>query len=395
MKQEKQPTDPPEVAKLLGLRACFREIGDLKFASLVFVLLCLLRAKSCNLSQASDYAPADAGQAKAESNYVRLCRFFATGIGDLLQKGVFRAVLRLAVQSGSPLALVIDRTDWQLGSESWCNLLAVGLSFKGHFIPLVWEDLGRRGNSDAGTRTRLLDRMVEWWPLGDVSPKQLPLLADREFAGEQWLLELAKRGFSFVVRLKSNRKLTLWCHDAIRERPAGARPLRRFLARKGLNSTEIVLVDEYLCHFVAVQNTAGRDPEPWLYLFTNLDDPQLAGPFYRLRWTIECCFKHLKSNGFNLEDHAFKKAHQIEILMAIVVLLYSICVCAGTILLTNDNAKRKIPRFKKYKNGTAYQAKSSFRIGLAYLIQLVLGTNPSFSFVNELLNWFSTTYTFT
>ena len=395
VKQTKQPTAPPEVPKLVSLRTCFREIGDLKFAALVFVLLCLLRSKSCNLSHASDHAPVLSEGVKPGSNYARLCRFFATGIGDLLQKGVFRAVLRMALQNGSPSVLVIDRTDWGLGSGSWCNLLTIGLTFKGYFIPLIWDDLAHRGNSDADARLRLVDLLLQWWPEGDVPPKKFPLVADREFAGEGWLLELAKRGFSFVARIKSNRKLTIWQRNAIRERPAGARALRRFLHRKGLENTEIVLADEYICHFVALKNTAGRDPEPWVYLFTNLDEPNLAGGLYQLRWTIECCFKHLKSNGFNLESHALKQPHQIEILMATVVLLYAVCVIAGIAALMDDERKHKTPRRKKYANGKSYPAKSTFRIGLTRFLQMALESTPFVAFVNQLLNWFSTTYTFT
>lgn len=395
VKQKKQLTDSPEVAKIISLRTCFREIGDLKFACLVFVLLCILKSRSCNLNRAADFAPVEEKQTKPGSHYTRLCRFFATGIGEELQKGVFRAVLRLALQSGSPTALVIDRTDWELGNTDWCNLLTIGLSFKGYFIPLIWEDLGHRGNSNAAARLALIDTLIKWWPYEEISPRKFPILGDREFAGEGWLLDLAKRGFLFVVRFKSNRKLTIWFEEAIRERRAGARALRRFLARKGFNSTEIVLADEYICHFVALKNTAGRDSEPWLYLFTNLDDPQQAGAFYELRWTIECCFKHLKSNGFNLEDHGFDKPHQINIIMGMVVLLYTICLMGGIISLQEDSAQNRKPRFKKYKKGKSYPAKSTFRIGLTKITYLTSINNAFLSFVNDLLSWFSPAYIFT
>lgn len=394
MKQKKQPTDSPEEAKLISLRTCFEELTNWKFASLQLVLLCLLAARSCNLYKAADFAPVVGGHANFGANYARLCRFFATGIGDHLQKGVFRAVLRLALQSGLPVALVMDRTDWKAGS-TWCNLLAVGLSFKGYFIPLIWADLGKRGNSDAATRLELLDLLNKWWPHETISPKQFPLVADREFAGEQWLLDLAKRGFSFVVRLKSNRKLTIWFQEAIRERPADARALRRFLYRKGLNSAEILLVGEYICHFVALKNTAGRDREPWIYFFTNLDDPQQASHFYQLRWTIECCFKHLKSNGFNLEDHGFELPHQVDILMAMAVLLYTVCLIGGVIQVQTEVAANRMKKPKKYPNGKTYPPKALFRIGLTLLVAQCFKENGFLSFVNDLFCWFSPAYIFT
>jgi hypothetical protein len=41
----------PEEAKLINLRDCFREIGDLKFAALLLVITCISAAHSCNLKR--------------------------------------------------------------------------------------------------------------------------------------------------------------------------------------------------------------------------------------------------------------------------------------------------------------------------------------------------------
>ena len=122
VKQSNLSIQTPEEAKIAGLRDCFAEIGDLKFATLLFVCTCLLLARSCNLGRASEHGCWTRAETKRSTAYRRLSRFFATGIGDLLMLGVFRAVLRLALQSGSACCLAVDRTDWQSGA-TWRNLL--------------------------------------------------------------------------------------------------------------------------------------------------------------------------------------------------------------------------------------------------------------------------------
>lgn len=381
----------PEEAKIASLRDCFKEIGNLKFASLLLVCTCILLARSSNLAKAADYAAKAGSEAKPSSNHARLLRFFATGIGDLLQRGVLRAVLRMALQSGKASCLVMDRTDWKHG-QGWRNLLVVGLSFEGYLVPLVWTDIGHRGNSNAPTRLALLEELVRWWPHGEVPLKTFPLVADREFGGEDWLVKLARLGFQFVMRLKSNRQMSVWLNGQWRDKNFKLRTLQRYLQRKGQNSLEVVIAGEYVCHLVCLPNTGSRDADPYFYLLTNIEQPCLAGEIYRRRYTIECCFKHLKSNGFDLEKQGFDQPHQLEIITAILVLLYMICVACGIIQQYRALTKGKEPKKKKYKNGSSYLAHSLFRQGLTTAIAVAGPPICLLNLVNELLNWFSILY---
>lgn len=395
MKQTDQNIQTPEEAKIAGLRDCFEEIGDLKFAALLFVTTCILGARTCNLYRAADYAPMGNKVAGFRAHYGRLLRFFSTGIGSSLQQGVFRAVLRLALHSGQACCLAMDRTDWKYGS-SWRNLLVIGLCFRGYLIPLVWVDIGHRGNSDVETRLALLDRLAAWWPKDEMSIKTFPLVADREFGGEFWLFQLAKRGFAFVVRLKSNRQMTVWLDGKMRHKTAKLRVLRRYLQRKGLKSAEVVIVGEYVCTLVCLPNTGTRDKEPFIYLLTNLDEPELIGAFYRLRWTIECCFGHLKTNGFDLEDQGFKREHQVEIIMAVLVLLYTVCLISGVLQQTTQQNQKPKTRTKNYANGKTYPCRSLFRIGLHIITTQRNSLKfDLLKFVNDLLLWLSSEYNYT
>jgi hypothetical protein len=392
VKSSKSNIQSPEEAKIAGLRDCFKEIGDLKFAALLFVSTCILRARSCNLYCAADFAAASGNRAGFRGSYARLLRFFATGLGELLLLGVFRAVLRLALGSGTACCMAMDRTDWQSGG-TWRNLLVIGLSFRGYLVPLVWVDIGRRGNSDVETRLALLDRLSAWWPIGEVPLKAFPLVADREFGGEYWLLQIAKRGFAFVVRLKSNRRVSVWLQGRLRQKTTKLRVVGRYLRQKGLKNIEIAIADEYLCALVCLPNTGTRDKDPYIYLLTNLDEPEAAGEFYRSRWTIECCFGHLKSNGFDLEEQGFQRQHQVEIVMAVLVLLYTLCVLGG---LLDEAQAENLPRkvhLKKYANGKMYRQRSLFRTGLQKITTAIaLLQKCLLDFVNELFYCLSELY---
>lgn len=387
MKQTNQNIQAPEAAKIAGLRDCFGEIGALKFAALLFVMTCILKSRSCNLYRAADFAD---NETSFRGNYARLLRFFASGIGESLLRGVFRAVLRLALQSGTACCMAMDRTDWQSGS-AWRNLLVIGLSFRGYLIPLVWADIGHRGNSDVETRLALLDRLAAWWPADEVPLNAFPLVADREFGGEYWLLQIAKRGFSFVVRLKSNRQLAVWLNGQLRLKTTRLRTIQRFLRRKGLKNIEIALADEYLCHLACLPNTGTRDKDPCIYLLTNWDEPENAGPLYQLRWTIECCFGHLKSNGFDLEQQGFQREHQVEIVMAVLALLYTLCALGG--LLHETKTEPAKATMKKYANGKKYRQRSLFRTGLLEITAAICSLKMRLlDFVNELFACFSELY---
>ena len=390
MKHTNQNIQSPEKAKIADFRECFKEIGNLKFAALLFVSTCILSARTCNLYRAADFA---GNQTGFRGNYGRLLRFFSSGLGEALLRGVFRTVLRFALGSGTACCMAMDRTDWKSGG-TWRNLLVIGLSFRGYLIPLVWVDIGHRGNSDVATRLALLDRLAAWWPQNEVPLKSFPLVADREFGGEYWLLKIAERGFAFVVRIKSNRQLYVWLNGGIRPQKAKLGAIRRYMKQKGLKSIEIVVANEYVCSLVCLPNTAIRDKDPYIYLLTNLDEPETTGEVYRLRWTIECCFGHLKSNGFNLEEQGFQGEHQVEIIMAVLVFLYTLCLVGGILQEAEQEKTSTKKPLKKYANGKKYRQRSLFRIGLEKMTTAIAILKKClFNFVNELMHCLSEFYT--
>ncbi|MBK9109258.1 MAG: hypothetical protein IPM92_13060 [Saprospiraceae bacterium] len=86
--------------------------------------------------------------------------------------------------------LIIDRTNWKLG-ETNLNILMLVLSWNGKGIPLFWKPMDKRGNSNLDEKMELLNKFKNAFP----KIKIAGLLADREFIGEDWFMELIKRKF--------------------------------------------------------------------------------------------------------------------------------------------------------------------------------------------------------
>jgi hypothetical protein len=109
---------------------------------------------------------------------------------------------------------------------------------------------------------------------------------------------------------------------------------------------------------VATAHQDGPDgDDPLVLLLTNTSWPkQKVLARYRIRWLTEPLFRHLKSNGFDLEAMGFENRQKIRLLVAIVVVLYVICVAEGL-----KNFER-IGR-KRYANGDQYGSESVFRTG--------------------------------
>jgi transposase len=73
-------------------------------------------------------------------------------------------------------------------------------------------------------------------------------------------------------------------------------------------------------YFIAYKNPKNA---PVVYSITNLDKPAKSIALsYAGRWKIEHCFKHLKSNGFQLEEINLKHESRCRLLMAVTIMAY-------------------------------------------------------------------------
>ena len=80
--------------------------------------------------------------------------------------------------------------------------------------------------------------------------------------------------------------------------------------------------------YVLVAYRTRRGELDLLRLITTLR-PAQAVKYYGYRYRIESMFRHLKSNGFDLESLHVQKAYKVQMMMAALVLAYTLAVVYG------------------------------------------------------------------
>lgn len=152
------------------------------------------------------------------------------------------------------------------------------------------------------------------------------LLADREYLGEHWLKYLKMNGLDFVIRVKKQVYKKYVDEQRIGENKFFHHQNCRYIGLKigatkgryknvGVAKQIEILEEKYT--FLVFKNPKETAKEKLIYFISTLKKKKIVES-YPIRWRIECCFKHLKSNGFNLEDLNFKQKQKIKMMMAIV-----------------------------------------------------------------------------
>ena len=112
-----------------------------------------------------------------------------------------------------------------------------------------------------------------------------------------------------------------------------------------------------------------HDPkEPYIFFLSDLENAKDILRYYTQRWKIECCFRHLKTNGFNLEDMNLKNDNKIMLMVAVVFITYALAIKEGILKYI-----QKQIGLKRYKNGKVYLEMSIFRKGLEVLDGMLNG----------------------
>ena len=118
------------------------------------------------------------------------------------------------------------------------------------------------------------------------------------------------------------------------------------------------ILDGIELFFVVCKSPDKSAKEEVIFLITNVTDHAYKiSCIYRMRWKIEHCFKHLKSNGFDLEAMNVKGKAKQNLLLAIVVFTYTLSVLEGL-------KDYKNVALKKYADEEVSKAVSVFRHGL-------------------------------
>lgn len=312
-----------------------------------------------------------------EQIYSMFIDHFQTGRYDKLLKTYFLSIFYMTFHL-SDGRLAMDRTEWKIGCR-WHNLLVIGYICHDALIPLVWVDLGKRKSSKSSERIELLDRLLAWWRATGIKLPPLVLYADREFIGSQWFRALVKRKIEFVIRLRENQSFTLWRNGKMSEKTYEVKVLHRYLKMFNLSHVEIVVGNETIIPFTVttkvIQDQDIEKTQLW-FLAANISDPQNAGQHYNLRWTIETTFGHTKTKGLNLEDFNLVGAHKLEIMLGLVTLVYAISVRQAL-----EEKLHQDVEIKTYPDGKQYPAKSTFKLGLERVREIVRNVKELFDLI--------------
>ncbi len=283
--------------------------------NLVIVACGMLVKETVNLNKIKKHVGCLAGnpQTLPDSHYRRLTRFFAQPVAKRhlwkwLMSWLISYIRRWDGRSMS-LFLTLDGTSWTFG-QMQIQLLVLSLVYRGVSLPLCWIDLGKKGHSDQQERKRLLQMAAKLYPLAGMC-----LLADREYIGQSWFKFLESIGLLFIIRLpKGDYKAAI---------SQGGKSYGSLLKRvlRGRLASQWFELAGCRYRFVGVCHQDGpQGSDPLVLLLTNtVWSTQKVVERYRIRWCTECLFKHLKSNGFDIESLSFESRQKIRLLIAIVV----------------------------------------------------------------------------
>jgi hypothetical protein len=251
--------------------------------------------------------------------------------------------------------LLLDGTKWDWGTET-IHLMTLCVMVNDVAIPIWWEDLGKAGHSSQQERIELLLQAMSRYKL-----KGMTLLADREYIGIKWFKYLSDNGLYFVIRIKEGiyHKQVNACAGrtwsqmqwAAKQKVAGKKVSKR------------VRIGGLDLHYIVLKNPRPDAEDELVYLLTNRNSPTEAASLYQWRWQVEVCFRHLKSNGLNLEAMNVQGKEKRHLMMAIAVLVYILAITEGLLKEYRDGIRWVLDK----RSGFEYRAVSVFLKGLDIL----------------------------
>lgn len=325
--------------------------------NVLLLSLCLLHKETVNLNKLKKCVSLFTKKSsKADSSYKRLLRIFDDySRGKLwiqLLRYVFQ-ILRLRTTH-----LIIDGTSWKRGKR-WFHYMTLSVVYQGVSIPIYWKDISKHGHSNVYERICLIKQALKHYNLAGKI-----LLADREYIGKDWFNDLIDNQIDFIIRIKkTDYKGLIDQFTGLSHKAMTKKVLKSTIHQKAIS--KLIEIQGMSLQFVAVKNPKNDKKDPVIYLLTNLVElpAKSVAQDYCIRTKIEQCFKHLKSNGFDLEQLNLRTKSRCRLLMAITVFTY--------VLSINEGLKtyKQVP-CKTYADGSIEKAKSVFRHGFDRLANL-------------------------
>ncbi|HMB63781.1 MAG TPA: transposase [Eudoraea sp.] len=364
--------------------------------NLLTVAQCMCLARSTNLAKAKDYVSQVLGYTEEEavqpqSHYRRLTRFFDQAVQAEQDGGFYYALtetihhLTLGILGGLPKdkprklrVLLLDGTKWEVRGEK-VQFLTLAMLHQGVALPLYADDLLKAGHSSQVERIAFFRRVEERFDL-----RHSLLLGDREYVGIQWFATLYMEfGIHFVIRLKKGIY-----HQQIDAAPGKTweqmqQKLRDNKKKKRISKPITLGGVNYRYVITRNPKAGGKGEDEFLYLLTTLSSAETAISQYALRWQIEVLFRHLKSNGFDLESTRVEGKYKREVMMQMLCLVYLLAIREGLLFY------QRYPKARQVKMDYARKVKtlvhSVFRQGLCILMQRVASLDNMIRYLASIL----------
>lgn len=329
--------------------------GHLNLARIRLICLfitALCKVRSVNYSKLAGGFDTDCSP---DSSFRRIQRFMAQV--DLPMKLVAGLIFAL-LPNKENLVLVLDRTNWKLGSSN-INILMLGVSYKNVAFPLMFKMLDKRGNSHTKERIGLIKNFIDWFGKDCIDC----LLADREFVGRDWMDYLNREQIRYHIRIRDN----FWIFSPKKGKQVKAQHLFNHLRVGGLyHSPNIVQLKGEYCYLSGMKVVVKGRLE--FLILVSFNRPEGAIEYYRQRWQVETLFRALKTSGFNIEDTHVTDLSRLKNLILLTMIAFVWCYRIGDFIDTN------IRPIKIKKHGR--RAVSVFKYGLDYLAStLITGRN--------------------
>ena len=319
-------TENPYASLLDKFSKQYSKVSRSRIKNVIVILCAILVKETVNLNKLKNQLGCITGKesTQADSHYKRLTRFFVDPFNRYqLWKVLLQAIWQLLIQHLDQRRggkyLILDATCWQFGQVK-IQLLVLSILYQGVSIAIFWINLGKKGHSSFLERKRLIQMASLLYNL-----EGMTLLADREYIGREWFSYLKGKGIDFVIRLPVED----YKHEISQAKYAYSYLIKK--ARAGKTIAQWVDIQGHRYQFIALKNEQATDKkEELVLLLTSLAvDKKRVVALYGLRWQIECMFKHLKTNGFHLEDLSLMQSQKVRLMVCLIIASYVLCVCEG------------------------------------------------------------------
>jgi hypothetical protein len=247
------------------------------------------------------------------------------------------------------LHLAIDRTRWQS-----INILVISWIYNRRAIPLYFELLEKKGNSNLSEQTESIAHVISKF-----EKYKIVFLGDREFCSVDLASWLREKKIYFCLRLKKNNFVELeseiWCQL----QQLGLKPGISFYLR-GVKMTKTKQVAGFDLAAKWQKKRDGLTPEEGWFILTNLGSLEQAITAYKKRFGIEEMFRDFKTGGYNLEGTKVTGDRLISLLI-LMSIAYTVSTFTGQ-KIKSIGIQNYIGRVKESKR--TFSRHSNFYIGL-------------------------------